>query len=125
MINIKKKEAYKLNELITIISNAIINNGIDKFFDYNDIDFCIYIKGYAEYASADLVCYLEDYPDINDEDEEEYPDFVLKEKLKLFYYGEQFEDVLRNILYQKRDASINEFIEGLNHYREYDTFLEL
>lgn len=125
MINLKKRELYRLGELIITISNAIIKNGIDKLLDYNDMDFCIYTEGYIEYASVDSVCYLDDYPDINDEGEEEYPDFVIRQELELFYSGEQFEDVIGNILHQKSNASINEFIAGLNHYREYDDFLEL
>ena len=68
---------------------------------------------------------LEDYPNVNDEDVEKYPDFVCKEKLKLFYSGEQFEDVIRSILNQKREATICEFMAGLNYYREHDDFLEI
>lgn len=125
MIDLKKRKAYYLSELITIIANAIIENGIDKLLDYKDMDFCIYTKGYTECASANLVCYLEDYPNVNDEDEEEYPEFVCKEKLKMFYHAEHFEDVISNALYQKRNASMDEFIAGLNYYREHDDFITM
>ena len=71
----------------------------------------------------DPICYLEHYPDVNDDDEEIYPDFVTKEGLRLFYSGEHFEGVIHNALFQKNQPSVDEFIAGLNYYRDYDSFL--
>lgn len=62
---------------------------------------------------------------MNDEDEEIFPDFVVKEILKLFYLGEHFEDVIHNVLFQRNKPSMEEFIKGLNYYREHDSFIDL
>lgn len=43
--------------------------------------------------NEDLICYLEDYPEITDEDEEIFPEFVVKEGLVFLYSGENFESV--------------------------------
>lgn len=61
---------------------------------------------------------MELYPTIDDNDEEVYPDFVRDKSLDLFYYGQQFEDVLMSVFDQKETASINDYINALNYYME-------
>lgn len=125
MNKIKMNEPYKLSELVSELANMITAKGLDENLDYENTDFCLYTKGYKDFASADTICYLENYPDVNDEDEEIFPDFVVKENLKLFYSGEDFEDVVHNILFQRDQPTMEEFINGLNYYREHDSFLDL
>ena len=88
-------------------------------------DFCVYTKEYEAFAKEELVCYLDNYPVINDDDEEVYPDFVVENSLELFFYGEQFIDVLHNISIQREKPSVEDFIAGLNFYLENDNFIEL
>ncbi|WP_297202088.1 hypothetical protein [uncultured Pluralibacter sp.] len=107
------QKEYKLSQLITDIT---VN-------DYQSNNFCLYTKGYISSATKDLIVYLEHYPTISDDDEEEYPDFVVQHKLELFFYGEQFEDVLRSALNQKKQASMEDFIAGLNYYLNNDAFI--
>ena len=71
------------------------------------------------------MCYLEISPAISDDDKEVYPNFVVKEFLELLYYGEQCEDVLMNVLAQKENSTINEYIPALDYYSKYDTFMSL
>lgn len=120
---LEKQVEYRLSEVIIIFSNMIIDNGVDDFLD--DVDFCIYTKALVDVASGDIICYLDDYPDVDDNDEEIYTDFVTERKLVMFYSGEQFEDVIGHMLSQKMDASIEDFIAGMNYYREHDDFLDL
>ncbi|WP_432756677.1 DUF7716 domain-containing protein, partial [Enterobacter cloacae] len=61
----------------------------------------------------------------SDDDEEVYPDFVVENSLELFFYGEQFIDVLHNISIQREKPSVEDFISGLNFYLENDNFIEL
>lgn len=123
MNELEKQVEYRLSEVITIFSNMIIENGVDDFLD--DVDFCIYTTDFVDVASGDTICYLDDYPDIDDNDKEIYTDFVTERKLVMFYSGEQFEDVIGHMLSQKRDASIEDFLSGMNYYREHDDFLDL
>ena len=119
---LKKQVEYRLSDVITFFKNMIIENGVDNLLD--DIDFCIYTMDFVDVASGNTICYLDDYPDIDDDDNEIYTDFVTERKLVMFYSGEQFEDVIGNMLSQKMDSAIEDFISGINYYREHDDFLD-
>ena len=120
---LKKQVEYRLSDVIAFFKNMMIVNGVDNFLD--DIDFCIYTMDFVDVASGDTTCYLDDYPDVDDDDKEIYSDFVTERKLVLFYSGEQFEDVIGHMLSQKMDSSIEDFLSGINHYREHDDFLDI
>ncbi len=120
---LKKQVEYRLSDVITFFKNMIIENGVDNLLD--DIDFCIYTMDYVDVASGDTICYLDDYPDVDDDDKEIYTDFVTERKLVLFYSGEQFEDVIGHMLSQKMDSAIEDFISAINYYREHDDFLDI
>ncbi len=96
MIELSYQKEYKLGQLI---SDIAING-------HKSDNFCLYTDEYTSFATEELSVYLERYPVISDDDEEEYPDFVIQHNLELFFYGEQFEDVLRSALNQKENASI-------------------
>ena len=119
---LEKQVAYKLSDVITIFKNMILENGIDNFLD--NLDLCVYTIDFVEEASNDTICYMDDYPDVDDNDQEIYTDFVTENKLVMFYSGEQFEDVISNTLNQKFDATIEEFIFALNYYRDNDNFAD-
>lgn len=120
---LEKQVAYKLSDVITIFRNMIIENGTDNLLD--DMDLCVYTVDFVEKASSDMICYLDDYPDVDDNDREIYTDFITENNLVMFYSGEQFEDVISNILSQKLDATIEEFIFALNYYRDNDDFADI
>ena len=119
---LEKQVAYKLSDVITIFRNMILENGIDNFLD--NLDLCVYTIDFVEEAINDTICYMDDYPEVDDNDQEIYTDFVTKNKLVMFYSGEQFEDVINNTLYQKSNATIEEFIFALNYYRDNDNFAD-
>ena len=118
MEKLEFKKAYTLSQLIGVIKTKIQKNGL------TDSNFCLYSKNDEIITDINCICYLESYPIISDEDEEIYPDFVVEKSLELFYYGQQFEDVIMNVLHQKSTATIDDFILGLNYYTENDTFLD-
>ena len=86
-------------------------------------NFCLYTKEYEAIATLELTCYLERYPEVSDDDEEVYPDYVEQNELELFFYGDQFMDVLRSALNQKPSATVDELISALNYYLENDAFI--
>lgn len=88
-------------------------------------NFCVYTKEYEAFAKEELVCYLDNYPVISDDVEELYTDLVVENSLELFFYGQQFIDVLHNISIQREKPSVEDFISGLNFYLENDNFIEL
>ncbi len=113
MLNLKN--AYDLSQVIKVIAENNLKSD----------DFCLYTEAYAPHAVDGLVVYLDKYPTVNDEDEEIYPDFVTKNELELFMYGEQFVDVLKSAINQKENVSIQEFIAGINYYLDNDAFISL
>ena len=114
MSHLEYRKAYGLDDLIYRIMGG-----------YTLDNFCVYTNEYESSAKEDLVCYLENYPVISDDDEEVYPDFVVENSLELFFYGEQFIDVLHNISIKREKPSVEDFISGLNFYLENDNFIEL
>ena len=100
MGELKLREPYKLGEIIRILADKIKTNGIYKNLDYDEMKFCLYTKEYTGVITANLVCYLDDYPDVTDDDEEVYPLFALNEKLDFFCDGVDIEDVIGNSLHQ-------------------------
>ena len=114
MKSLELRKPYQLQQIIDVISKDIHKCGLEGTI------FCLYAN--EDILKPELVCYLESYPTISDDDEEIYPDFIIKESLDLLYYGEQFEDVLMNVLEQKNDAIIDDYILALDYYSKYDTF---
>lgn len=114
MSQLEYRKAYGLDDIINKIMGG-----------YTLDSFCVYTKEYELSAKADLVCYLESYPVISDDDEEVYPFFVVDNSLELFFYGDQFRDVLHDISNQREKPSVEDFIAGLNFYLENDNFIEL
>ena len=48
----------------------------------------------------------------------------MNEGLVLLYSGEDFESVIEVAFDQKHQPSMQEFVDSLNHYREYDSYLD-
>jgi hypothetical protein len=67
---------------------------------------------------------LDDIPDIDDDDNEIYPPFVVNERLEVFLSGENLENVIGSVLHQKIEPSMNELVEAINYYNERDAFIQ-
>lgn len=114
MKSLELRMPYQLQQIIKAISKEIHENG------FTNTNFCIYAN--EDILKPELICYLDLSPTISDDDEEVYPLFIRKKSLGLLYYGQQFEDVLMNVLEQKNDATIDDYILALDYYSKYDTF---
>jgi hypothetical protein len=114
--NLEFDKPYQLQQIIDTISKDIYKNG------FSNNNFCLYSS--EDNLKPELICYLESSPIISDDDEEIYPDFIIKESLNLLYYGQQFEDVLMNVLEQKNNAITIDFIMALDYYSKNDTFMD-
>lgn len=114
-----KKLQFQKEVMLSQLIDDITKNG------YESDNFCLYTKEYTSAADENLIVYLENYPKIDDDDKEQYPNYVVSNGLELFFYGEQFEDVLTNVLHQKKNATVDDFISGLNYYLDNDAFITL
>jgi hypothetical protein len=117
MISLELGKPYQLQQVIDVISKDIRTNG------FTNTNFCLYAN--EDILKPELICYLELSPTISDDDEEIYPNFIIKKSLNLLYYGQQFEDVLMNVLEQKNEATIDDYILALDYYSKHDTFKDL
>ena len=86
-------------------------------------EFCLYGKTSGE-LKEDEKYWIDDYPDVSDDGDEIYPDAVVKLSLSYVYSGQQFADVLQNVLSQKKSASTKDFVAALDFYSKNDTFLD-
>lgn len=111
----KLREAVEFRDLIQIVKAQSDKN--ISYCIYSDID-----------DSADLtlhtICYLDDYPEITDDDLEIYPEFVIKHGLSLLFREELVQDVIHHVLHQKPSATGQEILEAIIFYDTNDTFMD-
>ena len=84
-------------------------------------NFCLYGKEDGE-LKLDILYWVSDYPNV-EEGSDVYPADASEQDLQLVYYGEQLIDVLAVALEEKPDASLQDLVEALNYYNQYDSFM--
>ena len=87
--------------------------------------YCVYGSGDSTNASLDTICYLSLYPEISDDYEENYSDFVSANRLELWYRDELVQDVVENALHQLPEISDARLLEAIKYYVDRDCFIEL
>ncbi|ELY2909924.1 DUF7716 domain-containing protein [Cronobacter dublinensis] len=110
---VNKDSKYSLSDIISYM----------KITDSRNDDFCLYGES-DERLNANWHYYIADYPDVDDNDEEIYPEIVRIKKLHYLYSGEQFADVVDSVVEQKPSATLDDFVKALNFYSENDDFLD-
>ncbi|ALK30272.1 DUF7716 domain-containing protein [Burkholderia plantarii] len=106
---------YKIDDLIEIVKNK----------EDRDSIYMVYVPDGTDDLSVGMQVYVGDVPDFDEDDNEVFPDFVGNNGLEVGYRRDQFQDVIDLAYRQKPTASIDEVVECLNHYAEYDDFLDL
>jgi hypothetical protein len=91
----------------------------------NADDYCVYTREDGPTAISDPICYLDEFPDVDEHYQEVYSPFVVEHQLKLFYHGNLLVDVVTNAKGQKAEPTMDELLRGLDYYLERDTFLDL
>ena len=109
---LEKGKYYSLDEII----GSVVDD-----FDFGD-EFCIYgdslpLKGGKTYL-------IDDFPGVDGNDQEIYPDSVRERGLNYLYSGQQFADVVKNLVGQIRNPGINDFELALDYYSKNDCFLD-
>ncbi|HEM6743435.1 TPA: hypothetical protein ACHFX9_003233 [Citrobacter farmeri] len=94
-----------------------------KKIDLRNDNFCLYGES-DDSLRTDGNYYIADYPDVDDDDKEIYPQIVRSKNLYYLYSGQQFADVVDSVVEQKPSASLDEFVEALNYYSITDDFLD-
>ena len=118
---------YRLFDLIDFVVAATKKNVSDgrDYFEYRDI----FIEDISVGMADNPYCFVDEPldDDLIDEDEnpEGYSDFVINNKHKLLYYGQQFVSVIENSLLQKNEATIGEIVRNLEFYSKHDTYMDI
>lgn len=102
---------------------------VEQLINYVKVDinlgdrFCLYTK---EADSLELdgesLYWIDDYPEVDDDDREIYPENARENNLHYCYSGQQFADVIYVAQETKPDVTVEEYIQALNHYSEHDNF---
>ena len=90
---------------------------------YSSIGWCVYSA--EEDINLDTECYIDDYPNFDDDGNELPLAFVEENGLEFCFSDENILDVVGACLHQKADASVDALMQSLEYYMEKDTFLEL
>lgn len=111
---IPRQHRLSIEKLIELILNK-------KYL--GDGQYCIYTKDSKVRISRNLVVYIDNYPEEDAGGDDLFSDFVVSNELELYYYGDQFIDVVNNAIHQKPDVTIEQIIEAGNFYLENDNFI--
>lgn len=98
----------------------IVKENVDE-----GVSYCIYSKiSDSNYLKLDTICYIDDYPEITDEDEEIFSEFAVHNSLDLLFREELVQDVVHNVLRQKAAATDEEILKAILYYDDKDDFMD-
>lgn len=106
-----------------------ISDYIDIVRCKRDLDetYCVYGIGDSAEAEVSTSCFLDDYAEITDDDDDDEIDtrFVAENNLSLWWRDELVQDVVLNALHQDSQISNTEILEAIKYYCRFDTFQDL
>ncbi|WP_175999288.1 DUF7716 domain-containing protein [Burkholderia stabilis] len=115
MRNFVVNSFYKIDDLISLVKEKKDRDSV----------YMVYVPEDTQDLSLGMDVYVGDVPNFDDDDNEIFPGSVTALHLERGYMREHLQDVIDLAYKQKPTASIEEIIRCLNHYAEYDDFLDL
>ncbi len=119
----KKEKKYVFSEIINEVKKVYFERGAQAL--YQDGNWCVYVLEEDLYPNLNTECYIDEWPDVTDDDEEIYPEFIENNNYKLAYTGEMIQDVIISALSRKENATNEELMTAIDYYDEHDTFMEI
>ncbi len=118
---IEKNRNYKFSEVLDILKELYLSGSFKAFENNNG--WCLYSN--LDEVNLDTVCYIGEYPDIDDDtDEETYPKYVIENDLDFKYRDELLQDVVASAVHDKIDVTTVELMKAVEFYHKNDSFLE-
>jgi len=115
VIELQEEKEYKIKELIELVKSGDMQ--IEEFAIYAPYDA-------GDEYDENLTVYVDKYPYCTDEEDDSYPESIREKGLWYFYSGQQFADVIRAAISDKKvEPTITEFVNALNYYSKNDTFM--
>ncbi len=118
---IEKHKSYKFVEVLVILRDLYFKSGEKALWNNNG--WCLY-SNMVE-INLNSICYIDDYPDINDETNEEiYPIYTVENNLEFIYSDELLQDVIVSALHCKIEATNEDLLKAVDYYCRHDCFIE-
>lgn len=87
--------------------------------------YSVYVPDHFDSLSAEMTVYIGDTSEIDEDDNEIYPPEVLEMNFWFGYSCDNFQDVIDLATKQNPNVSISQIVTCLNHYSQYDNFLDI
>ncbi|MBL0736365.1 hypothetical protein JI750_05680 [Flavobacterium sp. GN10] len=98
----------------------------DRSTNYNpEYYYDIYAPKNEDSLFPEMIIYIGNTVEIDDDDHEIYPDIVKEMNYWFSYSSDNFQDVIDLATSQNANLSILQLVECLNYYSEYDNFLDI
>lgn len=117
----ERNKSIKLSDIINSIRKLYKSDGETAV--YLDNGWCVYSS--EKEITSESICYVDDYPDFDDDDNEIYSDYIVNNNLSLIFRDEILQDVIIACMNQKNNVTIDEIMEAIFYYEKYDNFLVL
>ena len=119
---LENSKKYTLTEIFEFILNSNEEFVMDN---YN-----LYLKDDNVHISKDMDCFISNEGiDIDDNDNEIHPEFVIDNRLEFYCSGQLIEDVVLNTIHQKDEdktkVTIGQLVIALDFYLQNDNFLTI
>jgi hypothetical protein len=111
----KYKDRITVGQLIAIVKRR----------GHENKSYCVYGHGESDNASLESECYIDLYPEITEDFDEIFPDFVIEQRLNLWYREELIQDVVASVLAQDSHATETTILKAIKYYVKNDSFLKI
>jgi len=123
-MQIPKQIPLKLSKLLEIFQKNEFYEDISEMYQLGE-NFDLYRESADEILEKDTIVYVDDSFTGDKNNEDVYPEFVVKNGLEFCCSGEIFIDVVLSVFGQTKTPSIDNFVNALNYYNKHDVFLDI
>lgn len=116
-----KKQKYLFGELIKEIKEMYLQDGDASF--YKNAGWCVYAKDSSLNLKSE--CFVLQYPEIDDDNNEILPEFAVQNKLEFVYRDEMLQDVVAAAVDEDEDISDQKLLKAIKYYDENDCFMDI
>lgn len=121
---LERGKEYPFETVVEELKRLYLEQGKQALYD--DSGWCVYVgEEDIEGIDLDSMCYIDEYPDITEDNEEIMPEFILEKGFEFAYRDEMLQDVIISALGRKKDITNEELMEAIDYYDNYDTFMEV
>ena len=97
-----------------------------RFSEHELNMYALYVTSDFKTVNKDTLFYLDDHVEVDDNDNELYPQFATENNLEIYFHGDIASGIIGNTRHQldPKSPSVNDYIKNFNHYDKHDCFLD-